>query len=367
MKLHRLSILTLAAIALGLGQAEHAQAQLPVSQTEGLLAVTLPAGATTYLGLPFNRKPFGRYVVASGSGSVITLSAPSPALVAGAFAQPASPHSVQIIGGPNDGLVLRITANTATTITVATALPAAIAAGTAEALIVPDHTLGTLFGTSAADFGPSGPSLLGGTAAASADKVSVEDKGVVTSYFFNTTAGGWRKTDGSGGDMNNVRIASVRGVIVAKVAGNPTTILLNGTARSGAQKSIVPPAATTILSNPFAAGTTLNASGLKSAVVAIGAPTATSDKVSIENGGVVTDYFFKTGAGWRLVSAPAGADQGGVAIAAGKSVVISRGGVTSTPVTGTSFVFGTSKRNLTPPAATPSLTWKALEPFSVAP
>lgn len=367
MKLHRLSILTLAAIALGLGQGERAQAQLPVSQTEGLLAVTLPAGTTTYLGLPFNRKPFGRYVVASASGSVVTLSAPSPALVAGAFAAPANPHSVQLIGGVNDGLVLRITANTATALTTATAIPAGTIANATEALIIPDHTLGTLFGTNAADFGGAGPSLLGGATAAAADKVSVEDKGVVTTYFFNTTAGGWRKTDGSGGDMNNVRIASGRGVIVAKVAGNPTTILLNGTARSGAQKSVVPPASISFLSNPFAAATTLNASGLKNALVAIGTPTATSDKVSVENGGVVSDYFFKTGAGWRLVSAPAGADQGGVSIAAGKSVVITRGGVTSTPVLGTSFVFGKSKRNLTPPAATPSLTWKALEPFSVAP
>jgi hypothetical protein len=68
----------------------------------------------------------------------------------------------------------------------------------------------------------------------------------------------------------------------------------------------------------------LAASGLNAHVTgSTGA--ASADTIYIESAGVLNSYFYKTGGlggvGWRLTSAPTGADQGGVVLTPGKAIL----------------------------------------------
>jgi len=349
MKLNRIPLCSLALLALGLA-INPAQAQLPISQTEGLLQVTLPAAQTTYLGLPFTRKPVGRFTVTSAAGSTLTLT--GAALTPAALAAAATPHSVQLIGGANDGLVFKITGNTATTVTVAPALPTGIVASTIDALIIPDWTLATLFGA-------SGTALEGDTTAVLADEVTIEDGGVSTKYFYQTPAVGWRKSDGSTTDQANARIPALRGLIIDRKAGVAIDFVTQGTVRSGTQRSTVPAASTTIHSFPFTTATTLAESGLQGAVTP-GPAFASADKVQLEVGGVLSSYFFKPGIGWRDSGDTTNA--GAVVIAAAKSVRIVRGGTVAV-VYPSGFSLNRPKRFYQPVVATPETVWKSVETF----
>ena len=63
--------------------------------------------------------------------------------------------------------------------------------------------------------------------------------------------------------------------------------------------------------------------------------TSTSDSVSIEVGGVFTNYWHRNGTGWRLLSdtAGSGADQGNVPIAFGKGILYRKRGTVARNIT----------------------------------
>ena len=328
MKINRRHLCIMAALSLSVVITGVSFGQLPISKTQGVLAAELPAGKVTYLGLPFTRSPIARVTVSAAAGLSITV-AGTPFTV-GAFAT--APHSAVLVGGANDGMSFKITTNTANGLTLSSAVPAGIAANSIEVLVVPDWTLGTLFAT----------------ALSSGDKVTVEDDGVLTDYTYT----------GSWGTNANVRIPNQRGVIVTRVAGTDLDLVHNGVVRSGTQRMITNPAKVAIFSNPFGAPLTLASSGLRTAVVATSA-VSTADKVSIENAGVVTDYYLSP-TGWKAVVGNAVSDN--VAIPAGKSVRIQRGGGTPTYPPG--WQPGRPRRYFQPVKAQPPLTWRALEPFA---
>lgn len=356
MKISRRHFCIMAALGATLATGGSLHAQLPVSQTEGILAAPLPANAVTQLGLPFTRTPVARAGIVSATGLVITVS--GTPFTAGALS--ATPHSAVILGGSQDGRSFPIVSNTTNALTLGSTLPSGIEAGVANVLVIPDWTLGALFGTTNAQVGQL---LSTGASAAAADKVAVEDAGVVTEYFFNSTANGWRKADGSSPttEQANVRIADQKGVVITRISGGPSNdLVLTGKARTGTQRILTRPGAVTIASNPFTSNLTLDNSGLRLAVRANGAPSG-ADKVSVETGGVVTQYFLTTN-GWRLVTNPAGSDQGSVQIAPGKSVKIERAG--GTPSYPTGWAPGRPKRFFQPVTPQPALTWKVLQPFA---
>lgn len=356
MKISRRHFCIMAALGATLATGGSLRAQLPVSQTEGILAIPLPVSATTQLGLPFTRPPVARAGIASAAGLVITVSG-NP-FTAGALA--AAPHSAIIVGGSNDGRSFQIVSNTANGLTLSSTVPAGIEPGIASVLVIPDWTLGTLFGTTDTQVGQL---LKTSSAAATADKVAVEDAGVVTEYFFNSTANGWRKADGSSAttDQANVRIGNQKGVIITRIAGGPVSdLVLSGKVRSGTQRILTPPGAATILSNPFTSTLTLDNSGLRLAVIANASPSA-ADKVSVETAGVVSQYYLST-SGWRRVDNPGAGDQGSVQIAPGKSVKIERAG--GTPSYPTGWAPGRPKRFFLPVKPQSSLTWKVVQPFA---
>jgi hypothetical protein len=101
-----------------------------------------------------------------------------------------------------------------------------------------------------------------------------------------------------------------------------------------------------ILTNPFAFSTTLGASGLQAAITG-GTSAGVADQVRLESGGVISSYFFKLAAppfdlttGWRLVSAPAGADQAGTSIPSGKAFIVRRLGADTEWTAQETFVTG---------------------------
>lgn len=353
MKLQRSLLCTFAAALLGLYSVPAALAQLPVSRTQGLLDIPMPPNAVTHVGLPFTRVPVGRFVISSISGTTLNL--------AGAALTPASltAHSITLVGGVNDGLSLRIASNAAAAVTLVSAPPTGILAGADEVLITPDWTLGTLLGTSVATLQIPTAS----TAPASADQVTVEENGVLTAYYFNSSSPeGWRRADGTAPtvDQANVRISGTRGIIVTRVAGALESFVHHGVVRSGTRRAITEPGKISILSNPFATSTTLATSGL-AAAVRPSTTLANADTVFLDNGTSTPDGYILTPGGWRLSTALAGADQGTVAIAAGKAVRIVRAGGTPTYPPG--WKPGAPKRWFAPVVSFPALTWKAQERF----
>lgn len=271
-----------------------AYGQLPVSRPAAMLPITVAAASTTPIGVPFMREPAARDVVSTVLGQDI--SGAGGGYSPGAFA---NTHFLLITTGASRGTGLPITANNATTLTVSGTVPA-LGANEDEFEIVPLHTLSSLFGAPPIN-------LAGGANAAAADKVSIGG----TRYFFKSSApSGWRLESAPfGADQGGATIPNLAGVSIIRLGGI-TTANVRGLNRS--TRAVIPIAnGTSLVSWPYPGAVTLTASGLSSTLTG-GANAAAADKVSI--GGV--RYFFKTSApsGWRLESAPFGADQGGVTL-----------------------------------------------------
>lgn len=322
-----LTLLALAALSTGavFGQAS---SQLPISRTSGIIDVSAPAAATTYVGLPFIKPAVANGELTAISGTTLTDST-------AAFGDlTTTPHALQIIGGPGNGAIRRITANTSTTLTVDSAITG-IVASVSLYVIIPEWTLGELLGAT------NQAGLKGGSSPGVADKVQIESGGIIVNYFYKLAAPpfdatfGWRLVSApTGSSQVNARIPLKGGIVLIRQAGTNRTLTLHGVSRTGTQ---VAPIATgaNVLTNPFASATTLATSNLQAAITG-GTSPGVADKVRVENGGVVATYFFKLPAppfdattGWRLVSAPTGADQGAVSISAGKSIIVNRLGAVS--------------------------------------
>lgn len=280
----------------------NAQTELPVSHINAVLAVPVPASAVTHVGLPFTEIPVGPAMEITAKGAnTLTVAGTIPAL--------AGPHSAQIIGGAANGTVLTVASVTATEITTVEAVPSAVKADLDFVKIIPNWTLGT--------FLAGGGSLTAGADATLADKVAIENLGVVTEYYFNSTNSQWQTVTDVGGSMNATPIPLVGGIRVTRIAGSATEFVLHGVVRTGTQRAKVKAEATTILGMPFAVNVTLSTSGLSDLVVP-GATAALADVVSFN--GV---SYFRSPAGWRLASGAAGA-QDAVVIPAGSAVEIER-------------------------------------------
>jgi uncharacterized protein (TIGR02597 family) len=303
-----------AALMIPAGVSAQTSSNLPVSRSAGLLRVTLPPNQISLVALPMVDRVVSSGTVTAAAGSSLTLSATAlPDLVA-------APHSIQILSGAAIGSRVRISAATATAVTTVSAV-AGVAAGD-EYMIVPDDTIATIFGAT------NTAGLLGGSGAASSDEVFIQTGGVLTGYFYKGSGlggTGWRKTaNPSGASEPNAPIDPLTGVyVIRKAAGNPVTLDITGYTVSGRQKPVVV-SGFNILSNPFTLPTTLGKSNLKDFVTG-GTGSASADVVYLENGGVLTGYFFKSGGlggtGWRRTDSPSGADQSGVVLAPGKGIL----------------------------------------------
>ena len=309
------SILLLAA-ALAIPAAAMAQAgsKLPVSRTAGIQRLVLPPGQLSLVSLPMVERVVDSGTVTAGPTTTIGVTTTSlPNLTS-------LPHSIQILSGAALGTRVRITGSTASSVTVGTAI-----AGLAEGdqyMIVPDDTLASVFGASNA------VGLLGGTGAAIADEVYIQVNGTLTGYFYKSSGlggTGWRKTSAPTDPSEpNAPIDPLTGVyVIRKAGGSPVNLDVTGYTVNGRQKPTVV-AGFNILSNPFTLSTTLGKSNLKDFITG-GTGSATADVVYLEEGGVLTGYFYKNGGlggtGWRRTDLPTGANQDGVVLTPGKAIL----------------------------------------------
>ena len=111
--------------------------------------------------------------------------------------------------------------------------------------------------------------------------------------------------------------------VIRKAGGNPVNLDLTGYTVNGRQKPKVV-AGFNILSNPFTLPTTLGKSNLKDFITG-GAGAGTSDLVYLEEGGVLTGYFYKDrglgGTGWRRADNAGGPNQDSVVLTPGKAIL----------------------------------------------
>lgn len=307
-------LIVAAALMIPVGVSAQSNSNLPVSRSAGLLRVTLPANQISLVALPMVDRVVSSGTVSAVAGATLTLSdAALPGLVA-------APHSIQLVSGAGLGARVRISAATADSVTTAAAIAGAAAGD--QYMIVPDDTIATIFGAT------NTAGLLGGSGAASSDEVYIQTGGVLTGYFYKGSGlggTGWRRTaNPSGASEPNAPIDPLTGVyVIRKPGGNPVSLDITGYTVSGRQKPTVV-SGFNILSNPFTLPTTLGKSNLKDFVTG-GTGSASADIVYLENGGVLTGYFFKNGGlggtGWRRTDNPSGADQSGVVLTPGKAIL----------------------------------------------
>lgn len=318
------STLLLAGLAVLLA-AQPLKAQEPLSNETAILPVNVLSGKSTFIGLPFTDEPIGTASVSVIAGLNITASKSFTLTGNVSFVVTKS------VGGTTGSKVgKKVTVNvggsSGTTVAL-NAAPSGLAVGD-EFVLLPTWSLGTLFGTTAANL--SG--LFAGASSASADVISfIDSAGTVQKRFF-TTVGGARWVDTlapTGASKNDEALDNNKGLFVTRPISKATGLVyLEGVLRKGRQRiDIVVGNNIYFHTNPRAL--TLATSGLytgsSATGVAKGATTASADTVTvIDTAGVSTVYFVRTSdSTWRTAPGDA-TDRGTTPIAAGSAVLINR-------------------------------------------
>lgn len=269
-------------------------AQLPISRVSGIVKVSLTTGVNR-VGIPFIREPAitPKYVTASTNAGATTITSAGALFIPNAFN---NTHSVLFISGPSDGLAFPITSNTASDLAIDGSIPFPLKANLDRFLVIPDWTLGTLI--------PDGGGLQ-----------PTEDVQIgVATETYNWDGTNWR--DSSNVISDDVRIPHLVGLTITVAA--PIDFFLTGVTRTGTQRFPRLKDDDALVSNPFFANLTL----ASLATLVNPAPSSTgADTVTL--GGQV--YFLRSGQGFRLVSAPDGANQNSVVFPVGSAALVTAG------------------------------------------
>jgi hypothetical protein len=304
---------------------------LPVSPTSGVIRVNLPNATTTAVAVPFAKSiPFEGTITAV-SGTTLTLSTTTltaSALVGYSIYIPTNINGAAAIGTSAYGRLVAITANATNSVTTEVAITPTV--GDAFQIIEP-HTLSSLFGAS-----PGTVALLTGSSATLSDIVYLESGGTFTGYF-HRSGQGWRLLTDTTTSQNNVKINFGRGVLIARKGGTAgRTMNITGESLTGLFRPYTTPSnATSCVNNPFNVATTLGASRFNLSA-SRGSSAALSDVFYVENGGVFTGYWCKSGTApndnnWYLESdsTGVGALQNAVSITPGKAILFKDRGATA--------------------------------------
>ena len=193
-------------------------------------------------------------------------------------------------------------------------------------------TIGAALGTS----NPPESGLQTGSAA-TADQVLLYNGASYDTYFYSSgglIGAGWRKQGGGSTDQSGAKINPEQGVIVNRLQSANLSVVLMGAVKTGATSTPVFPGLN-FVSNIYAANMTLGSSSLYTdgtgATGVLPGSAATADTVQIYNGTSYDTYFYSSGgligAGWRKQGGGS-ADQSGVALPVGVSVIVTRQGGT---------------------------------------
>jgi uncharacterized protein (TIGR02597 family) len=298
----------------------------------GHLALTIPAGSPanpsyTPISLPLSKSEVFRGSISSlDSATQISLSAGF--WTPNQFAAPASPHLARIITGTQKGRFFLITANTANQLTVSLAqtplisdLRTSLAVGDILQ-ILPAHTLGSVFGTTA-------PVLVAGPTASSADNVFLLNgpgQGWST-YYHNGTS--WRRA-GSIASQNNTILYPDEGILVVHIGAQPVTLNTYGAVPITDEKTDISGTGSTFAAHRFPLDTTLGAVGFQATTGWVaGATVNVADNVWAWSTTLNQwEQFYYNGANWRKAGSIA--SQNSRLLPAGSAVIVTRIGSTNT-------------------------------------
>ncbi|TDU80828.1 hypothetical protein EI77_00126 [Prosthecobacter fusiformis] len=309
--LSTLALLSL--LALGAHQAYGQADMLPMSRVAGALTIPLPAGKSTLVGLP-NVKIVSSGTVGGVAGDVLTL-ASSPSVLGDVEA---APHAIKIVSRANQsgtnayGISALITDQAGQDVTADLSVEPNVGD---QYVIYQLSTIATLFGAA------NETGLTGVADPALSDKIYLTNAGELVAYFYNGTA--WKLvSDPTGADQGGVVIQPGSGVLVVRIAGSDLSIYLSGDALPARHVAAVA-AGHNIVNNPFMVSTSLSASDIQSNITG-GTGPGVSDIVYLENEGVMTGYYYKTGGpggiGWRALGDSV-TDAGSAMIAPAKAIL----------------------------------------------
>ena len=300
---------------------------LPVSRTAGVLTVELPKDKTTLMGMPF--------ASITASGTVSAVSGSDLTLVSSPTSLPdltTTPHAIKITSrvdqrgtGANApagvstnayGYSAKISAVAGQVVTASLAVAPNVGD---EFVIYETATISSIFGaTNTAGLTPA-------ATPASADIIYLGSAGELVGYFYNSTASVWRAVaTPDAGDAGATEVAPGAALLVARKASGADTISLTvtGDTLPGRQVSGVS-TGFQVINNPYSVSTTLAASGLQSYVTG-GTAAANADVIYLEQDGVLTGYYYKTGGlggtGWRSLADNL-TNQGATLVSPGKAIL----------------------------------------------
>ena len=280
-------------------------------------------------------------IVASGSlseaptSSVVTDASASYTLseFAGTDAAGNATHYLQFTGS---GLIVDITANTATTITVDTDLNGVV--DTSAGYNVKKYkTISDVFGAD------NSAGLRSGGDATTSDLVYVmspDGGGGYTTYYYQTDSlgflggNGWRLNGDAFTDAGNITIMPDEGIIIARSVAGDLPVVVSGSVNVNDHNRALP-SGFSLVAYPFPVDVTLDDSGIYSPTngYVSGGDSASSDIVYIlQSDGSFDNYYYQTdslgflgGNGWRLAG-DAFTERGTYQIPAGSSVIIKHNG-----------------------------------------
>jgi hypothetical protein len=221
--------------------------------------------------------------------------------------------------GALQGLMLRVTANTATELILDTLQADLVTLGAASGdsfQLVQGDTILSMFGTTS-------DGVVGGNQtqfnAGQTDRLQVRDTGgVVRTYYYNTDFNQWRRF-GSSADQGTTPIAPTSGMLYSRISQTPLSVLTTGNVPVTAVKYLVPPSGTAYFARYFPTSGTINDFGFQNLP-----GWTSSDRVSTtDSGGVVRNYTWN-GSQWRRFGSSA--DQGATAVPVGGAVSVTRFG-----------------------------------------
>jgi uncharacterized protein (TIGR02597 family) len=235
---------------------------------------------------------------------------------------------VEIISGTNAGTTYDVSATTAANKTITLAQPLAAGTTAPVSFKVRKHW------TFASVFGANNESGLQAGNASTADQILLYNGSTYDTYYFSNAGGlvgnGWRKVGGGSADQANTTIYPDEGVIVKRLQSAAVNVVLMGAVKTG-QTAAAVVGGLNFIGNVYAAGMTLNSSGIYTGNPATGlAPgnASTADTIDIYNGSTYDSYYFSNagglvGNGWRKIGGGS-ADQQNVAIPVGSSIIVNR-------------------------------------------
>lgn len=188
------------------------------------------ANSTRYIGIPLSAQPVFAGPVAGLTATTVQFTG-NP-FTANEFKSPAAPFFAMVLTGTQKGRTMRITSNSANSITLdvtensVTSVPltqAGFSMQVADTIqIVPGDTLATFFGSSASTLA----AVKGGTTSALADNVLIFNKATALfdTYWFNTTTGTWVRNGAGTANANNTILYPEGAMGILRRAGRPATL-----------------------------------------------------------------------------------------------------------------------------------------------